>query len=59
MKFNVQIECDNAAFEDSGMEQEVSRILRDLAAVLPRITGDHCGSLFDHNGNKVGSWQFD
>ena len=33
MKFTVEIECDNAAFE-VGPNEEIARILRDLADLL-------------------------
>ena len=54
MKFKIQIECDNAAFDDCA-PVEVARILRELAA---RMEGH--GTLpdvlraFDINGNHVG-----
>jgi len=52
MKFKLEIETDNAAFED-GPESEVARILRALAA---RIENEFCMSqpVFDINGNRVG-----
>ena len=59
-KFKVEIDIDNAAFEDSS---EVSRILRDLAdrvevqvvegEVTVNRTADHV-VLRDVNGNTVG-----
>jgi hypothetical protein len=55
MKFKVEIDCGNAAF-DGDPGTEVSRILEDLA----RRVGDHMPVindkfvLYDINGNKVG-----
>lgn len=56
--FKLEIETDNAAFEDGGNE-ELARILRKLA---DRITfgtydEDDNGALLDINGNKVGDWE--
>lgn len=54
MKFTVEIECDNAAFEDDS-GAEVARILRNLAAELennPGVLGRF--PLRDTNGNRVG-----
>lgn len=55
MKLTIEIELDNAAFEEEGPD-EVSRILANLAERLPcplRDT-DGCMSLHDLNGNWVG-----
>lgn len=54
MKVRIEIDCDNAAFENAGME--VSRILTKLANL---IYGDELDSgwtqaLIDINGNVVG-----
>lgn len=56
MNFLLNISTDNAAFEEGGLEAEVSRILRELA---DRIDGVHVEPeqplrLFDVNGNRVG-----
>lgn len=55
MKFTVEIECDNAAFE-AGPNEEIARILRDLADTLeahPAAGGAF--PLRDINGNRVGA----
>ena len=57
MKFELKIECDNAAFDpDHG--QEVARILRDAAAKLEQgytpARSEGGLVLRDFNGNKVG-----
>lgn len=52
MEFNIEINCDNAAF-DGGPENEVASILRALAEKLTwNGIGDY--HLRDANGNKVG-----
>jgi len=52
MKFEFEIDSDNAAFSDSP-ELEVARLLRQTAK---RIEGQDEGLLIDINGNKVGYW---
>ena len=58
MKLRIEIECDNAAFDDN--EGEIERILTDLGSRLP--TGNpHLGDsyiLHDANGNWVGYAKF-
>ncbi len=57
--FKLEIETENAAFEDSG---EVPRILRELAsrleshAYMTRGEGGGVGVVADLNGNTVGHW---
>ena len=55
MTLFIEIELDNAAFEDGGCE-EVSRILNGIGERLPdpltTTNGDY--SLHDANGNYVG-----
>lgn len=58
MKLTISIDCDNAAFEDSGPENELARILRDLAARLER-DGMNPVTLRDINGNTVGAANFE
>ena len=50
---NIQINTDNAAFEDKNFE--LARILRELADKIEN--GQEEGSLFDYNGNKVGGFK--
>ncbi len=53
MRFTLEIECDNDAFEPSP-KMEIARI---LCATVKRIkSGADSGPLFDENGNKVGKW---
>lgn len=57
MKFVLEINCDNAAFEGEPL-REVSRILRNEAAKIAHWVGDGSrqwdSTLMDENGNKVG-----
>lgn len=60
MKFKIEIECDNAAFEDGvyGPGEELGRILDALSDKLGSLVirpGDS-ESLHDSNGNRVGQW---
>jgi hypothetical protein len=57
MKLKIEIEMDNAAFED-GNGREAARILRDLADNIEPwqlAAGEANPSLRDANGNKVGT----
>lgn len=65
-KFTLEIDCDNAAFEDIGEAQsgalaEVGRILGVASKKLQRATttGKMRQGLMDGNGNSVGSWTYD
>lgn len=56
MQFMLNIDCDNAAFEDDAAA-EVARILEGLAAHLRGMSqGYPEGHLRDANGNAVGYW---
>jgi hypothetical protein len=62
MKLYIELECDNAAFTEEGVEvhQEVAAILKDLTEDLDSILLDDLAfyedtyKLHDHNGNTVG-----
>lgn len=57
MKFVVDIECDNAAFDGPGESHETARILRELAMDLERYPDLPRGrpiQLHDINGKTVG-----
>lgn len=55
MKFMLEIECDNEAFQED-LQGEVSRIIRfDVVPYVQR--GDRERWVRDANGNKVGSWK--
>ncbi len=55
MKITIDINMDNAAFEESGAE--VARILRKLAERLYDPQVGEGGKLQDINGNTVGQWE--
>ena len=59
MKFILEIDTDNDAFSDEsgGLDLEVARLLK-VAADKVRNGYAH-GTLFDINGNKVGSFKFE
>lgn len=56
MKINLELTTDNAAFEDNGIDFEVSRILKKLADSISEkgFEADSVFILRDTNGNKVG-----
>lgn len=54
MKFTLEINCDNAAFE--ALEMETQAVLVDVGRRVYR--GEKSGYIYDFNGNKVGSFQF-
>lgn len=63
MKFQLEINCDNAAFGDGDGEHsyetavhEIARILESLAKKLRN--GDEGPILMDYNGNRVGTSGF-
>lgn len=51
---SIEMETDNAAFEDSGLGPEVARILHEAADKI-RDTHTIDRPLHDYNGNKVGT----
>jgi hypothetical protein len=53
MEFSIEMDCDNAAFEDDPAE-EIARILNVTAGKLR--SGRHGGDLVDVNGNRVGTF---
>jgi hypothetical protein len=58
MKFEVTINCDNAAFGEDTMSrlEEVAQILKTLSRHLKK-TYATCGPLRDLNGNVVGQYR--
>jgi hypothetical protein len=56
MKFTVEIQCDNEAFQDD-KQTEVARILSYLIGRLE--SGAASGHLRDTNGNTVGTFSFE
>ena len=56
MKFTLQMDCDNAAFED----HPAGEVRRILQTVVEKLGAGHAsGVLSDANGNVVGSFQFE
>jgi hypothetical protein len=55
MKAKIEIQMDNAAFEDNGPASELAHILRDLAKHIEN--GDTERALMDSNGNRVGRFE--
>jgi hypothetical protein len=56
MRFKIEIEMDNAAFEHRG--NEVARILGELSNLIEDddLNPNDGGTVRDSNGNTVGSW---
>lgn len=52
--FNMQFNCDGAAFPDEGMASEVARIL-SKAATQVRL-GYELAPITDFNGDTIGDW---
>jgi hypothetical protein len=55
MEFRLEINMDNAAFDDAG---EVPRILRELAKKVRATPEVGSWSVFDINGNRVGQAEY-
>jgi hypothetical protein len=55
MKFVMEVECDNAAFEGDELYMEMERIFAGLHDRLHT----HSGTIRDSNGNRVGKWAFE
>lgn len=59
MKFTLEIDCDNAAFEDYGLHAELTRILADVSERIPGQP-EACDMLIhDINGNYCGKFRLD
>lgn len=56
MRFNLDFDMDNAAFEGDAAEGEVARILRNIAEKI-EIAGLTEGAVYDINGNRVGAYE--
>lgn len=54
MRFKLDIECGNAAFEDE-VHAELGRILAEICANL--ANGEIRGGCYDLNGNRVGYFE--
>lgn len=59
MKFTLEIDCDNAAFEESPNAQ-LAYIFKIMHGAFKHMAdGVDYGPVFDANGNKVGKWEID
>ena len=57
MKFKVEFNCDNAAFDEDSMNSEIARLLTEVADKT--VNGWMSGSIRDINGNGVGSFELE
>lgn len=55
MKFKLEFDCDNAAFEND-LEGEVANILRGVENIVLFNGRGNYGTVRDGNGNTIGSW---
>jgi len=55
MKITIEINTDNAAFEDSSKTEETGRIVATIASKIQ--CGLDSGNCKDINGNTVGQWE--
>lgn len=58
MKYTIEIDCGNAAFDDDNIGNELARILRKEADRLELECAPRGAPLHDINGNKVGAADF-
>ena len=59
MKFTMTIDCDNAAFEEPFLAEELDSILASVAIKIINMDWHpgHSKTIFDSNGNDVGRWR--
>jgi len=57
MNFSINIECDNAAFEDGDRNFEIARILREIANQIEAGDVGKARDIWDSNGNIVGQFE--
>lgn len=55
--FKLSFKTGNVAFEDGNKEQEIARILEEIANKI--LNGYDSGKVMDINGNSIGSWSVD
>lgn len=53
MKFKLEFNMDNAAFQDGNREFEIGRLLDQIKE---KVNQGSEGLIYDLNGNRVGSW---
>jgi len=56
MRFTLEIDCDNAAFDGQELSEEFDRIFDRVVDDLELGRTDHAHVL-DSNGNTVGKWE--
>lgn len=54
MKFLMSVDCDNAAFTEGGLPDELGSIIEGVAEKIRH--GQNAGNLRDSNGNRVGAF---
>tara|TARA_B100001113_G_scaffold346044_1_gene336427 strand:- start:900 stop:1091 length:192 start_codon:yes stop_codon:yes gene_type:complete len=60
MKFKLEIDIDNASFEDLGEGREISNVLHNIINKIEHISEfslDDKGRARDMNGNTVAFWE--
>ena len=55
MTFTLEINCDNAAFEDNGIDSELKWIADRIGQRIADRENE--GNVYDSNGNKVGTFK--
>ena len=58
MRFILEIDCANAAFDDEGLAFETARLLRLAADEVDTCSPGICHYLRDINGNTVANFSF-
>lgn len=56
MKFKLEFDCDNAAFEGRALRSEVADCLLRVVDAIDD-TDDTAGYIFELFGNTIGSWE--
>ena len=59
MKFKLEINCDNAAFDDNRELAVVDMLHTAAATIRSHTVGQRDQPLYDTNGNRVGWFVFD
>ena len=54
MKFRMEVQLDNAAYDPDTWELELAANLRDVAS---KVWDHNSGKIRDSNGNTVGEWK--
>ena len=54
---NIQIQLDNDAFQDAGLQNELHDILGAIQFKI--VTGQTQNTIYDSNGNRVGNFKIE